>query len=44
MAKVHAPAKTVFATKPQLAVAMIRRAIVAGVPFKWAEEAWGHGL
>src|SRR5215213_5128166 len=34
-AAAHVPAGTAFATKPQLARAMIARAIAAGVPFAW---------
>ena len=34
------PADIGFTTKPQMASAMIGRAIAAGVPFGWAEEAW----
>src|ERR1700733_7644284 len=38
------PDETQFATKPQLAQAMISRAIEAGVPFAWftADEAYGQ--
>jgi SRSO17 transposase len=38
------PDETEFATKPQLAQAMISRAIEAGVPFAWftADEAYGQ--
>ena len=37
------PAGTAFATKPQLARAMIERAAAAGIPFAWftADEAYG---
>ena len=38
------PADIGFTTKPQMASAMIGRAIAAGVPFGWAEEAWAPGL
>lgn len=43
--KAHVPAETAFATKPQLAAAMIERAIAAGVPFKWlaADSVYGVG-
>jgi SRSO17 transposase len=36
--------ETEFATKPQLAQAMIGRAIEAGIPFAWftADEAYGQ--
>jgi SRSO17 transposase len=34
-AAAHVPPGTVFATKPQLARAMIERAMAAGVPFGW---------
>ncbi len=39
----HVPEKTAFATKPALAVAMIERAIAAGVPFAWvaADSVYG---
>ena len=38
------PQETEFAAKPQLAQAMISRAIEAGVPFAWftADEAYGQ--
>jgi SRSO17 transposase len=35
LAAAHVPAGTAFATKPQLARAMIERAIAADVPFRW---------
>ena len=35
LAAAHVPAKTGFATKPQLAIRMIERAIAAKVPFRW---------
>jgi len=43
--KAHVPAETAFATKPQLAAAMIERAIAAGVRFKWlaADSVYGVG-
>ena len=43
--KTHVPAETAFATKPQLAAAMIERAIAAGVRFKWlaADSVYGVG-
>ena len=39
----HVPADTGFATKPQIASAMIERAIAAGVPFSWvaADSVYG---
>jgi SRSO17 transposase len=39
------PAETVFATKPQLAVRMVERALAAGVPFSWvaADSVYGVG-
>ena len=41
----HVPAETAFATKPQLAAAMIKRAIATGVRFKWlaADSVYGVG-
>jgi SRSO17 transposase len=35
LAAAHVPDGTAFATKPQLAAAMVERAITAGVPFAW---------
>ena len=45
MAAAHVPDDTAFATKPGLAVAMIGRAIAAGVPFAWvaADSVYGVG-
>lgn len=45
MAAAHVPPGTTFATKPQLARAMIERAIAAGVPFRWvaADSVYGVG-
>lgn len=45
MAAAHVPADTSFATKPTLALAMIRRAIEADVPFAWiaADSVYGVG-
>lgn len=45
MSKAHVPAKTAFATKPQLAVSMIERAIAAKVEFTWvaADSIYGVG-
>jgi SRSO17 transposase len=45
MAAAHVPPGTTFATKPQLARAMIERAIAAGVPFSWvaADSIYGVG-
>jgi SRSO17 transposase len=42
---VHVPSDTGFATKPQLAVRMIARAIATGVPFRWvaADTVYGVG-
>jgi SRSO17 transposase len=45
MAAGHVPPDTGFATKPALALAMIDRAIAAGVPFAWiaADCVYGTG-
>ena len=45
MAAAHVPSTTKFATKPQLAAAMIQRAIAAEVPFAWvaADSIYGVG-
>ena len=45
MAAAHVPDGKAFATKPGLAVAMIGRAIAAGVPFAWvaADSVYGVG-
>ena len=45
MAAAHVPPTTEFATKPQLAAAMIQRAIAADVPFAWvaADSVYGVG-
>src|SRR3954447_24054158 len=45
MAGAHVPPDTAFATKPALALAMIARAIAAGVPFAWvaADTVYGVG-
>lgn len=37
MRAAHVPDKTVFATKPRLALNVIERAIATGVPFAWAK-------
>jgi SRSO17 transposase len=45
MAGAHVPPDTPFATKPRLALAMIERALAAGVPFGWvaADTVYGCG-
>jgi SRSO17 transposase len=45
MAAAHVPPDTGFAAKPALALAMIDRAIAAGVPFAWvaADSVYGVG-
>jgi SRSO17 transposase len=45
LATAHVPEATAFATKPALAVQMIRRALVADVPFSWvaADAVYGVG-
>jgi SRSO17 transposase len=45
LASAHVPPGTAFATKPRLALAMIERAIAAGVPFTWvaADSVYGVG-
>jgi SRSO17 transposase len=45
MAAAHVPPTTNFATKPQLAAAMVQRAIAADVPFTWvtADSIYGVG-
>jgi len=45
MASAHVPAGTSFATKPALALSMIKRALEAGVPFAWvaADSVYGVG-
>src|SRR6186997_157611 len=44
-AAAHVPQQNAFATKPQLARAMVERAIAAGVPFAWvtADTVYGTG-
>jgi SRSO17 transposase len=44
LAAAHVPPGTAFATKPRLALAMIGRAIAAGVPFAWAAADSVHGV
>jgi SRSO17 transposase len=45
LAATHVPPGVTFATKPRLALAMIERAIAAGVPFAWvaADSVYGVG-
>lgn len=45
MAAAHVPPETDFATKPAIALAMIERAMAAGVPFAWvaADSVYGVG-
>lgn len=45
LAAAHVPQATAFATKPGLAVEMIRRALAADVPFSWvaADAVYGVG-
>lgn len=45
LAAAHVPDEVGFATKPHMAVGMIRRAIAAGVPFAWvaADSVYGVG-
>jgi SRSO17 transposase len=45
MKAAHVPSDTVFATKPQLALTMIERALAAKVPFAWvaADSVYGTG-
>jgi SRSO17 transposase len=45
LAAAHVPPEAGFATKPRLALAMIGRAIAAGVPFAWvaADSVYGVG-
>jgi SRSO17 transposase len=44
LAAAHVPVNTPFVTKPQLAIAMIERAIDAGVPFAWAAADSVYGI
>jgi SRSO17 transposase len=45
MAAAHVPKATAFATKPGLAVSMIKRAVAANLPFAWvtADSVYGVG-
>ena len=45
LAAAHVPDTVGFATKPHLAVGLIERATVAGVPFSWvaADSVYGAG-
>lgn len=45
LAVAHVPPEVSFATKPRLALAMIERAIAAGVPFEWVagDSVYGVG-
>jgi SRSO17 transposase len=44
LATAHVPVEVGFATKPQIAVGMIERAIRAGVPFAWAATDSVYGV
>jgi SRSO17 transposase len=44
LAAAHVPAEVGFATKPQLGVRMIERAIAAGVPFTWVTGDTVYGV